>query len=116
MKDLISIIIPCYNAEKCLSISLNSVREQSYKDLEIIIVNDGSKDGTLEVANAYANIDNRVKVITQENAGVSVARNNGVSLAKGKFIMFLDADDNYTTPFAIEKMYNRIVETNADML
>lgn len=113
--QLISIIIPCYNAEKCLSRTLNSVREQSYKNLEIIIVNDGSTDGTLEVANAYASIDNRIKVFTQENAGVSVARNNGVSLAKGKFIMFLDADDNYTTPFAIEKLYKRIIETNADM-
>ncbi|MBO5954579.1 MAG: glycosyltransferase family 2 protein [Clostridia bacterium] len=115
MKDLISIIIPCYNAEKCLSISLNSIREQSYKNLEIIIVNDGSKDNTLEVANSFASIDDRIKVVTQENAGVSVARNNGVAEAKGEFIMFLDADDNYTTPLAIEKMYNRIVETNADM-
>ncbi len=115
MKKLISVIIPCYNAEKCLSISLNSVREQSYKNLEIIIVNDGSKDGTLEVANKYASIDNRVRVITQENAGVSVARNHGVAACKGDYVMFLDADDNYTTPFAIEKMCNRLEETGADM-
>jgi glycosyltransferase involved in cell wall biosynthesis len=115
MKELISVIIPCYNAEKCLSIPLNSLREQSYKNLEIIIVNDGSKDGTLELANQFAMMDNRIKVVTQENAGVSVARNNGVRVANGKYIMFLDADDNYTTPLAIEKMYNKIEETDADM-
>ena len=115
MEKLISIIIPCYNAEKCLSIPLNSIREQSYKNLEIIIVNDGSKDGTLELANAYATLDNRIKVITQQNAGVSVARNNGVLAAKGEYVMFLDADDNYTTPYAIEKMCNLLEKTGADM-
>lgn len=115
MEKLISIIIPCYNAEKCLSIPLNSIREQSYKNLEIIIINDGSKDGTLELANAYATLDSRIRVITQQNAGVSVARNNGVLAAKGEYIMFLDADDNYTTPYAIEKMCNLLERTGSDM-
>ena len=115
MEKLISVIIPCYNAEKCLSIPLNSLMEQSYKNLEIIIVNDGSKDGTLELANKYAGVDSRIRVITQENAGVSVARNNGVVAATGDYIMFLDADDNYTTPLAIEKMCRRLEETGADM-
>ena len=115
MHELISVIIPCYNAEKCLAIPLNSLMEQSYKNLEIIIVNDGSKDGTLEVAKNYASIDSRIKVVNQENAGVSVARNNGVKVANGEYIMFLDADDNYTTPFAIEKLCKRLEETGADM-
>ena len=115
MRKLISVIIPCYNAEKCLSIPLNSLMEQSYKNLEIIIVNDGSKDGTLELANHFASIDSRIKVINQANAGVSVARNNGVSVAKGEYIMFLDADDNYTTPLAIEKLCKKLEETGADM-
>ena len=115
MKKLISVIIPCYNAEKCLSIPLNSLMEQSYKNLEIIIVNDGSKDGTLDLANHFASIDSRIRVINQENAGVSVARNNGVSVAKGEYVMFLDADDNYTTPLAIEKLCNKLEETGADM-
>jgi len=115
MKKLISVIIPCYNAEKCLAIPLNSLMEQSYKNLEIIIVNDGSKDGTLEVANRFAKVDSRIRVITQENAGVSVARNRGVDEAKGEYVMFLDADDNYTTPLAIEKLCNRLEETGADM-
>ena len=115
MEKLISVIIPCYNAEKCLSIPMNSLMEQSYKNLEIIIVNDGSKDGTLELANHFASIDKRIKVINQENAGVSVARNNGVLAAKGEYIMFLDADDNYTTPLAIEKLCRKLEETGADM-
>ena len=115
MEKLISIIIPCYNAEKCLEIPLNSIREQSYKNLEIIIVNDGSKDNTLSVANSYASLDSRIRVITQDNAGVSVARNNGVLSAKGDYVMFLDADDNYTTPIAIEKMCRKLEETGADM-
>ena len=115
MEKLISVIIPCYNAEKCLSIPLNSLMEQSYKNLEIIIVNDGSKDKTLELANHFASIDKRIKVVNQENAGVSVARNNGVSVAKGEYIMFLDADDNYTTPLAIEKLCKKLEETGADM-
>ena len=115
MEKLISVIIPCYNAEKCLSIPLNSLMEQSYKNLEIIIVNDGSKDGTLELANHFASIEPRIKVITQENAGVSVARNNGVIASTGEYIMFLDADDNYTTPLAIEKLCAKLEETGADM-
>ncbi len=115
MQDLISIIIPCFNAGKTIARTLNSVREQDYKNLEIIIVNDGSKDNTLEVANKYANLDNRIRVITQQNAGVSVARNNGLHSAKGNYIVFLDADDNYTTPYALSKMLKRLKDTDADM-
>lgn len=115
MKDLISIIIPCYNAEKTLTGTLNSVREQSYKNLEIILVNDGSKDNTLEIANHFAMIDDRIKVVTQQNSGVSVARNNGLKNANGEFIVFLDADDNYTTPFALSNMIFKLKEADADM-
>ena len=115
VNDLVSLIIPCYNAAKTLPRTLNSVREQDYKNLEIIIVNDGSKDNTLEVATKYATIDSRIRLITQENSGVSVARNNGLRNANGDYIMFLDADDNYTTPFAISKMIKKLKDTNADM-
>ena len=115
MTELISIIIPCYNASKTLARTLNSIREQDYKNLEIIIVNDGSSDNTLEVATKYSTIDSRIRVITQDNAGVSVARNNGLHNANGSLIMFLDADDNYTTPYAITNMYNRLKLTGADM-
>jgi len=115
MEKLISIVIPCYNAEKTLARTLNSIREQSYKNLEIIIVNDGSKDSTLELANSFSKMDNRIRVIDQANAGVSVARNNGVMSANGRYIMFLDADDNYTTPFAIANMCKKLEETGSDM-
>lgn len=115
MENLISIIIPCYNAGKTLSRTLNSIREQDYKNLEICIVNDGSKDNTLEVANKYANIDNRIKVLTQENSGVSVARNNGLHNTHGEYVVFIDADDNYTTPYTLSKMLNKLIETGADM-
>lgn len=116
MKErLISLIIPCYNVAKTLPRTLNSVREQSYKNLEIIIVNDGSKDNTLEVATKYATIDPRIRLITQDNSGVSVARNNGLRNANGEYIMFLDADDNYTTPYAISNMMKKLQETGADM-
>lgn len=112
---LLSIIIPCYNADKTLANTLNSVKEQSNKNLEIIIVNDGSTDNTLQIANKYASIDVRFKVVSQNNAGVSVARNTGLSMASGDYIMFLDADDNYTTPFAIQNMCNQLEKTHADM-
>lgn len=115
MKDLISVIIPCYNASETLPRTLKSVCEQDYKNLEIIIVNDGSSDNTLEVATKCSTIDNRIRVITQDNAGVSVARNRGLHNANGSLIMFLDADDNYTTPRAITNMYNRLKLTGADM-
>ena len=116
MKDLISIIIPCYNAGKTISRTLNSVREQDYKNLEIIVVNDGSRDNLLEVLSVFEKIDSRIKVITQQNSGVSVARNNGLNYARGNYIVYLDADDNYTTPYALSSMMKRLKETGADMV
>ena len=116
MKDLISIIIPCYNAGKTLSRTLNSVREQDYKDLEVIIVNDGSKDNSLEVISMYTSVDSRIRVISQVNSGVSVARNNGLKEAKGNYIVFLDADDNYATPYALSNMMKRLKDTGSDMV
>ena len=116
MKDLISIIIPCYNAGKTISRTLNSIREQDFKDVEVIVVNDGSKDNSLEVLSMFEKVDKRIKVFTQENAGVSVARNNGLKFAKGNYIAYLDADDNYTTPYALSKMMKRLKETGSDMV
>ena len=116
MKDLISIIIPCYNAAKTISRALNSIREQDFKDVEVIVVNDGSKDNSLEVLSMFEKVDKRIKVFTQENAGVSVARNNGLKHAKGNYIVYLDADDNYTTPYALSNMMKRLKETGSDMV
>ena len=116
MKDLISIIMPCYNAAKTISRTLNSIREQDFKDVEIVVVNDGSTDNSLEIVSMFAKVDNRIRVITQENSGVSVARNNGLKQAKGNYIVFIDADDNYTTPYALSDMMKRLKDTNSDMV
>ncbi len=89
----ISVIIPVYNVEKYLSTCLDSVLAQTFKDFEIICVNDGSTDGSLDILNAYAQKDARIKVITQENQGLSGARNTGLFHAKGEYIYFLDSDD-----------------------
>lgn len=92
-KPKISIIIPAYNAEKTLRRCIDSVLTQSYKNFEVIIVNDGSKDSTGNICDEYRNIDNRISVIHQENKGVSTARNVGINNSTGTWITFLDADD-----------------------
>lgn len=90
---MISIVIPVYNAEKFLPQCLDSLVNQTYRDLEIICVNDGSTDGSLAILEQYAAKDTRIKVISQENQGPSEARNNGISEAEGEWMMFVDSDD-----------------------
>ncbi len=90
---LFSVVIPCYNSEATLAETINTVRAQSLADFEIIVIDDGSSDGSLAAARKMAETDCRVHVISQANAGVSAARNRGVAAARGKFIALLDADD-----------------------
>ena len=92
-KGLVSIVIPVYNGEKYLSRCLDSVIAQTYSHIEIILVDDGSKDGSLNVCMNYASKDNRIYVETKENTGVSDTRNLGMSKAMGEFIVFIDCDD-----------------------
>lgn len=92
-KKIISIIIPVYNAEKYLKRCINSIILQTYKDLEIILINDGSEDNSSKICDEYACIDNRIKVIHKENGGPSLAREAGVKIATGEYIAFVDADD-----------------------
>lgn len=92
-ESLISVIMPVFNAEKRLEISINSILNQTYRNLELILVDDGSTDSSLMICNQYAKIDSRVKVVHQENARVSAARNHGIQLAKGQYLSFIDADD-----------------------
>ena len=89
-KPLISIIIPVFNAEDFLAKCLESVIGQTYTNLEIILINDGSHDNSLEICRTYAARDNRIIVLTQENQGNSIARNKGVELAQGDYIFFVD--------------------------
>ena len=90
---MISVIIPVYNKEATLASCVNSVLIQSYKEWEIILVDDGSTDDSLMICQSLAVIDKRIHVIHQKNGGVSSARNRGLSCAHGKWIVFLDADD-----------------------
>ena len=92
-QPLISVIIPVYNVEKYLAQCLDSVLNQTYPNLEIICVNDGSKDGSLKILQQYAHKDTRVRIIDKKNAGVSGARNDGLACAQGNYIMFVDSDD-----------------------
>ena len=90
---MISVIIPIYNVEKYLTKCIESVINQTYKNLEIILVNDGSTDNSKEIIDKYSSIDSRIKVINKKNGGLSDARNVGIELAKGEYITFLDSDD-----------------------
>lgn len=88
-----SIIVPVYNRENVLEECINSVFAQSYQDFEVILVDDGSTDNTLEVCNRLMEKDKRIKLITEEHSGVSDARNKGLDAAEGEYIFFLDSDD-----------------------
>ena len=92
-EELISVIIPVYNTAEYLPRCLESVLNNTYRNLEVICINDGSKDNSIEVLNAYAQKDPRIRVIDQENAGVSAARNRGLDDATGEYIAFVDSDD-----------------------
>ena len=89
----LSIIIPVYNVEKYLAECLDSVINQTYKNIEIICVNDGSTDGSLKIIQDYAQYDNRIKIVNQKNSGQATARNAGLSVASGDYVTFVDADD-----------------------
>lgn len=90
---MISVVIPVYNVEKYISACLKSVIVQTYEDIEIIIVNDGSTDNSLNICEEFAKADKRIKIITQENGGISAARNTGIKYACGEYITFIDSDD-----------------------
>ena len=99
----ISVIVPVYNAETFLNKCIDSIRKQSYEALEIILINDGSLDGSGMICESYKKLDSRVKVIHQKNAGVSAARNAGLDIARGDFVTFVDSDD-YIQPDMYQKM------------
>jgi len=103
----ISVIIPVYNTEKYLEACVNSVLNQTYQDFEIILIDDGSKDNSLNLLNKLALKDNRIHIISQENQGVSVARNNGLKQASGKYITFLDSDDTFH-PYLLEHLHQAL--------
>ena len=112
---MISVIIPIYNVEKYLKKCIESVINQTYKNLEIILVNDGSTDNSKNIIDKYSLIDNRIKIINKKNGGLSDARNAGIEIAKGEYITFLDSDD-WIELDMYEKLYKYIKQENADIV
>lgn len=114
MKEKISVVIPAYNIQNYLKAALNSVSAQTYRDLEILVVDDGSTDGTAEVAQACADEDPRIRVICKANGGVTSARLRGVAEATGQYIGFVDGDD-YIEPQMYERLLRNLKEHSADV-
>ncbi len=114
---MISIIVPVYNSEKYIRECIDSLLNQTYKDLEIICVNDGSKDNSLEILNEYATNDSRIKVYSKPNEGkgAASARNLGLSYATGEYVMFLDSDDFFELDM-IESMVSKAEESSFDLV
>lgn len=102
---MISVVMPCFNCAAHLERGMRSVLSQSYRDIELILINDGSTDDSLQVASAIE--DSRIIIISQSNQGVSAARNKGLSVARGRYVAFLDADDEWAPEF-LEKMFARL--------
>ncbi|MDD6520031.1 MAG: glycosyltransferase [Oribacterium sp.] len=113
MEDLISIIVPIYNVEKYIHRCIDSIINQTYKNIEIILVDDGSSDGSGKICDEYQRKDERIKVIHKKNGGLGFARNSGLDVASGKYVTFIDGDD-YIGLTHIEKMHTLIIETNSD--
>ena len=114
MEELISVIVPVNNVVKYLDRCVNSLIRQEYKNIEIILIDDGSTDGSAEICDKFASLDSRVKVYHQEYKGVSNARNQGLSMAGGGYIAFLDSDDE-AKPNYISKLYSLLLEHDLDI-
>lgn len=113
MEIKLSIIIPAYNVAGYLEKCLDSILAQSFKEYEVIVIDDGSTDATPEICDNYANKDNRIRVIHKKNEGVSIARNTGIEMAKGEYILFYDGDD-FIEPYTCEELYNIAKEKGVD--
>lgn len=114
MSDLISVIVPIFNTENYLPRCINSLISQTYTNIEIILIDDGSTDSSLDICNRYALIDDRIKLFVKTNSGVSDTRNFGLENMNGKYFLFVDSDD-YIHREHIKTLYSSIVQYNADM-
>lgn len=111
--ELVTIIVPVYNVEKYINECVDSLIKQTYKNIEIVLVNDGSKDKSGAICDNYAASDARIKVIHKQNEGLGFARNTGLKVAQGKFVTFIDSDDKADADL-VEKLVNGIYEVNGD--
>ena len=115
MEKLVSIIVPIYNVEKYLRQCLDSILRQTFRPLEIILVNDGSTDGSDTICQEYAKIDERIVYLKKENGGVSDARNVGLDAVTSDYVLFIDSDD-WIEPTYVEVLYEKIEEYQADIV
>lgn len=111
---LVSIIIPVYNVEKYIEKCIDSIINQTYKNLEIILVDDGSPDGCPEICDKYALQDSRIKAIHKKNGGLSDARNAGLDIMKGEWVIFIDSDD-FVSPYHVENLYYLVKKFNTNI-
>ena len=115
MVPLVSIIVPVYNSEKTLGICIDSILKQSYKEFELILLNDGSTDSSGQICDMYANKDIRIRVMHKKNTGASDTRNQGIAVARGKYLQFVDSDD-WITPDATELFVRKAEKYQCDMV
>ena len=113
-KTIISIIVPVYNAEKFIHVCLDSIIEQTFKDFEVVIVDDGSNDNSGAICDEYCNKDKRFKVYHRENHGVSATRNYALGKCHGDYICFLDSDD-YIHSMMLEILYDNIIKSGVQI-
>lgn len=113
-KELVSVIVSIYNVEDYLNKCIDSIINQTYKNLEIILVDDGSLDNSPQICDEYSKKDNRIKVIHKQNGGLSDARNHGIEISTGKYLCFIDSDD-YIDKQMIEKLYQNLKGNKSDI-
>ena len=111
----ISIIIPIFNSEKYLTSCLNNVINQTLKNIEILCIDDGSQDKSINILTKYAELDKRIIIFTQNNKGSGIARNVGIKNSRGKYISFMDSDDLYPDNYTLELMYKKAIMNNANI-
>ena len=110
MKKKVSVIVPVYNMEKYLRPCLDSICEQTLINIEILCINDGATDDSFKILTDYAKKDSRISIINQKNSGVAAARNHGIEVAQGEYLIFMDADDWYPATDVLEVLYNCAIE------
>lgn len=115
MKKMVSIIVPIYNGASVLKRCVDSILRQSYMEWELLLINDGSKDESLQICTTYAQMDNRVRVIDKTNEGVSATRNRGITEALGEYVQFIDCDD-YVTEDYLQHMVSVMEREDADLV
>lgn len=113
-KELISVIVPIFNNKKFLTRCINSILTQTYKNIEVLLIDDGSNDGSSEICDKYTFIDSRIKVYHIKNSGVSTARNYGLDNVKGKYVCFVDSDDYIDNKY-VEILYNNLISSGSDI-